>query len=463
MAYIKMSKYIISSIQANWVLFFAGLSQLIVIGLLWNHSLVIGSAEGNFFYPYIKYQRRLDLMIALVVLSILFVFRRKIYRVISAASKQKDFLIVITTFAIGTAIELWMRSRYPFSMAAVIKDLNANGFYSAALQNSFTQILQNFSEFASQFPSVHVQANMPGKTLFYKLIQNITIDASVIGFFIIIISNLTSIIVFYLSKALFNEKLIAWSALLLCLFTPAKIQFQPILNTISPLLIYLSLLLIILSAKNSSKSYAFLAGIILFFQFLFDPVPFGLGLIFLALLINYCIQKYFQSTLLSVVGLVILGFIGSGFIFYAFTGFNLIEGFLYCLKDAAHFNINNRPYSIWIIQNLKEYVIGAGLASSFIIAVSLFKSRNTNWSNLADRNANVALIIFVVTILILNFSGANRGEVTRLWIFLTPIQAILTAYFCFKLYNEDGYLVPLRASYIQASISITSIGFVLVS
>jgi hypothetical protein len=283
-----------------------------------------------------------------------------------------------------------------------------------------------------------VQANMPGKTLFYKLIQHITIDASVIGFLIIIISNLTGIIVFYLSKALFDEKLIAWSALLLCLFTPAKIQFQPILNTISPLLIYLSLLLIILSAKNSSKSYSFLAGIVLFFQFLFDPVPFGLGLIFLALLITFCIQKNFQSTFLSVVGLVILGFIGSGFIFYSFTGFNLIEGFLYCLKDAAHFNINNRPYSIWIIQNLKEYVIGAGLASSLIVVVSLFKSRNANWSNLADRNANVALIIFVVTIFILNFSGANRGEVTRLWIFLTPMQAILTAYFCRKLYNENA-------------------------
>lgn len=453
----------VNSIRANWTLFIAGLSQLFLIGLLWSHNLVIGSAEGNFFYPYIKYQRRLDLMIALIVLSIFFVFRKKIYGALSTASKQKEFLIVFATFAIGTSIELWMRSRYPFSMAAVIRDLNANGFYSAALQNSFTQILQNFSEFASQFPSVHVQANMPGKTLFYKLIQHITIDANVIGFFIIIISNLTSVIVFYLSKALFEEKLISWSALLLCLFVPAKIQFQPILNTISPLLIYLSLLLIVLSAKNHSKSYAFLAGITLFFQFLFDPVPFGLGLIFLALLITLCIQKNFKPTFLSIVGLVILGFVGSGLVFYILTGFNLIEGFLYCLKDAAHFNINNRPYSIWIFQNLKEYVIGAGLASSLILVVSLFKSKNTNWSNLADKNANVALIIFIATILILNFSGANRGEVTRLWIFLTPIQALLTAYFCYKLYNKDGYLIPLGASYIQASISITSIGFVLVS
>ena len=145
------------------------------------------------------------------------------------------------------------------------------------------------------------------------------------------------------------------------------------------------------------------------------------------------------------------------------TGFNLIEGFLYCLKDAAHFNSNNRPYSIWIFQNLLEYVIGAGLASSCVLIISLGKLKRANWKNLIDKIANVALVIFLATILILNFSGANRGEVTRLWIFLTPMQALLAGYFCHKLFSRDAYLVPLGASYIQASISITSIGFVLVS
>jgi hypothetical protein len=458
-----MSENIIKSIRNHWVVLIAGLSQCIIIGLLWSHSLILGSLEGNFFYPYIKYQRRLDLIIALIIFSIFFLFREKVYRALSSASKQKEFLIVFATFVTGTAIELWMRSRYPFSMTAVIRDLNANGFYTAGLQTTFAQILQNFSEFASQFPSVHVQANMPGKTLFYKLIQNITTDPSIIGLLIITISNLTSIIIFYLSKTLFKNRLIAWSALLLCLFTPAKIQFQPILNTVSPVLIYFSLLLIILSAKNNVKGYALLAGITLFFQFLFDPVPFGMGLIFLVLLIIFSIKNNFRSTFLSVTGFVSLGFLGSGVIFDNLTGFNLIEGFVYCLKDASHFNISNRPYSIWIVQNLKEYIIGAGLASSLILFISVFKVGSVNWNSAGERNANVTLIIFIATILILNFSGANRGEVTRLWIFLTPIQALLTAYFCHQLYKKDGYLVPLGASYIQASISITSIGFVLVS
>jgi len=458
-----MSKNIINSIRTNWILLIAGISQCIIIGLLWSHSLILGSVEGNFFYPYIKYQRRLDLIIALIIFAIFFIFRKKVYGALSSASKQKEFLIVCATFVFGTAIELWVRSRYPFSMTAVILDLNANGFYTAGLQTTFAQILQNFSEFASQFPSVHVQANMPGKTLFYKLLQNITTDPSIIGLMIIAISNLTNIIIFYLSKALFQNKLIAWSALLLCLFTPAKIQFQPILNTVSPVLIYFSLLLIILSVKNNVKAYALLAGITLFFQFLFDPVPFGLGLIFLALLIIFSIENNFRPTFLSVTGFVSLGFLGSGVIFYSLTGFNLIEGFLYCLKDATHFNMSNRTYSIWIVQNLKEYVIGAGLASSLILLLSLVQTRQVNWNNRYERNANVTLIIFLTTILILNFSGANRGEVTRLWIFLTPIQALLTAYFCHKFLNKDGYLVPLGASYIQASISITSIGFVLVS
>lgn len=458
-----MSENVINSIRNNWIVLVVGLCQCIIIGLLWSHSLILGSAEGNFFYPYIKYQRRLDLMIALIILSIFFIFRKKVYSALSTASKNKEFLIVCITFVVGTAIELWMRSRYPFSITAVIRDLNANGFYSAGIQTSFAQILQGFSEFASQFPSVHVQANMPGKTLFYKLIQNITSEPSILGLLIIAISNLTGIIIFFLSKALFQSRLIAWSALLLCLFTPAKVQFQPILNTVSPVLIYLSLLLIILSAKNNKRGYALLAGITLFFQFLFDPVPFGLGLIFLALLIIFSIERSFKSTFWSITFLVSLGFSGTGIIFYALTGFNLIEGFIYCLKDAAHFNMSNRPYSIWIIQNLKEYAIGAGLASSLILLISLFRVGAVNWNNSNERNANVTLIFFLATIAILNFSGANRGEVTRLWIFLTPMQALLTAYFCHKLLKKDGYLVPLGASYIQASISITSIGFVLIS
>jgi hypothetical protein len=86
-----------------------------------------------------------------------------------------------------------------------------------------------------------------------------------------------------------------------------------------------------------------------------------------------------------------------------------------------------------------------------------------NWKLPAEGNAGIILAFFVLTILILNFSGANRGEVTRLWIFLTPMQALLTAFFCKYNYGKNGFLSPLGVSYLQASISINSIGFVLVS
>lgn len=463
MAYSDTYEVILISLKKYWVLILAALLQIYVIRLIWEHNLVIGSVDGNFFYPYISYQRRFDLAIALMVLCAFFFARKKIYKLLVNLSIKNEGLVVLFTYASGIALECWIRSRYQFSMAAVIQDLNANGFYSAAIQSPASQILQKFTEFAPQFPSVHVQANMPGKTLLYKIFQAFVSNPSTMGLIIIAISNLTGIIIFYLCKALFQDKLIAWTALLLCIFTPAKIQFQPILNTISPVLIYLSLLLIIYSTNKRMVVFALLAGVTLFFQFLFDPVPFGLGLIFLALLILFCLGNSFRYKFSSIVMYVSIGFAGTGIVFYLLTGFNLIEGFIYCLKDATHFNLNNRPYSIWVIQNLKEYVIGAGLASSFIIFLSALKLGDLKWELSEFSVARVILISFIITILILNFSGANRGEVTRLWIFLTPIQALLTAFFCNRNFGKDGYLVPLSTSYIQASISINSVGFVLVS
>ena len=451
------------NIKKDWSLWLAGMGQVFILYLIWNHHLIIGSEAGNFFYPYIKYQRRLDLGIALIALTIFIIYISKIEAFIKSSSEKKEFLLVLITYLIGLALECWIRSRYPFSMAAVIQDKSATGFYTAALQSSFSHILQEFSEFASQFPSAHVQANMPGKTLFFKILQMLLNFPSLIGFFIIATSNLTAIIIFYICKELFRDKLIAWSALLLCLFIPAKIQFQPILNTVSPVLIYFSLLLIILSTTKRLKVYSLIAGITLFFQFLFDPVPFGLGLIFLAILFRLCTGNSFKIKFCNIILFVTLGFCGAGILFYALTGFNLVDGFIYCLKDASHFNASMRPYSIWVIENLKEYVIGAGIASTTILLCSIFKLHKMNWKLPAEGNAGIILAFFVLTILILNFSGANRGEVTRLWIFLTPMQALLTAFFCTYNYGKNGFLSPLGASYLQASISINSIGFVLVS
>src|SRR6185436_5236400 len=64
--------------------------------------------------------------------------------------------------------------------------------------------------------------------------------------------------------------------------------------------------------------------------------------------------------------------LGFGVIYLAIRvafGFDLISAFQFVVADARAFNIrSNRPYSVWVVHNLKDFFLNVGIAQTMVFA-----------------------------------------------------------------------------------------------
>jgi hypothetical protein len=440
--------------------YFALIAQILIIIFIWLQWITIGSVEGNFAYPYIGNPNYKNFFIALAILFLCFYYRQRLFEFINKSLKNKETFTICITFIVGTLLELWIRGASNNSLSSIIENVVANGYYTVAISDlSILDYLRNFSEVASLLPS-HAKTNMPGKVIFFSALSAITNNVTLMGVIIVAISNITSIVIYLLCRTWFEKKYIAWLAMAIYILTPGKIEFQPILNTVNPVLIYVSLYLLTLSFVRLKLSLAFYSGCILFFQFIFDPLPFALGPFYLAVVLWYGwkMRSVFHPVLMCCS--VLVGIIFMGLLFKWVFGFDVVKAFLYCLKEAMDFNaIYQRTYNVWVIQNLKEYFLGAGVASSIFVMSGLFHLIKEIKPLIKFDFQKYLLISFFITVLILDLLNFNRGEITRLWIFMYAIQSIAVASYACIIDPKNSFLVILGGATLQAIISIGLIGF----
>lgn len=86
--------------------------------------------------------------------------------------------------------------------------------------------------------------------------------------------------------------------------------------------------------------------------------------------------------------------------------------------------------------------------------------RQWKWVTSTESLIGAIAIGWVVAILVLDAIGVNRGEVTRLWIFLTPIQGLLAAYACRRWGSRWTPSVVLGGMLLQVSLTIGTVSFV---
>jgi hypothetical protein len=104
-----------------------------------------------------------------------------------------------------------------------------------------------------------------------------------------------------------------------------------------------------------------------------------------------------------------------------------------CMAHNAGFNVG-RSYLPWVAYNPADFLLFLGVPTATLflreLAVAIRRrSEDVPW------RFTVAL---AATILILNFSGTNRGEVARLWMFLMPMAAAVAAHALCKPEDEEG-------------------------
>jgi hypothetical protein len=288
------------------------------------------------------------------------------------------------------------------------------------------------------------------------------------GYMVILVSALGGLLLYIICRMLFHNKQAAFYALILYALIPCKLFFYPILNTVTPLFILLCLLLFLVYLDRKQVLFLWLLGGALYLLILFEPTPLVTGVLFIGILIhaigeNKISKKDFWKVLLFPT----LAFLSVYLLFLVFFSFDILQAFLYVLKDAVNFNlIDKRDYWIWIGENPKEFFFSAGipimilfiyLASRLISQLPEIKYHLTRWSM-----EDIYVLSLLVTFCAVLFLGVNRGEITRLWIYLAVFFQIPAALFLAKIEHSRVIFFFVAATLvIQSLLTLQRVGFVI--
>lgn len=384
--------------------------------------------------------------------------------------------VVVPWLVVGLAAQLALRLLSPVSLSATIESAGANQFYAVSQQYSAAELLSRFHELADTLP-LHARANLPGKTLFFHALQKLTSSTRVMALLIIAISNLGGVLVYLLAKQWFQNPLTALHALVLYLFLPARLYFMPLMNTVSPVLMLLVFWLVTRSlavrgpsgdgATTERRTSLFLAGLSLYAVVLFEPLPLAAFPLVAALIVKDLAARDLNWPDAAAIAVWVSGGFAAAFVaMLAGFGFNLATAFTFALMDAQAFNVlAQRPYSVWVLLNLRDFFLNMGLAQSLVFAalvVSIARRAIADPQSAWRQNHVVLTAAFLVVLVALDVLGINRGETVRLWIFLGVLMHMLVAHACAIWSHRRLFEPMLVVSIVQTAVCLTAVAWVLV-
>ena len=429
--------------------------------LVISENFVFGSIRGRWTYGYFETVQTIPSWIPVLVgisLSLSVFLGSKFIH------SHEKFTLFVAYFNI-LFVQILIRKVYPFSLEEIVLDDRVNSFFTPAIKYSAFDIISKFSELAPTFPK-HARTNMPGKILLFEVFTAFTNSPEIMGLLVIALSSVGALLLYGICKQLFHDKKAAFYALILYGLIPSKLFFFPILNTVTPVFILFSFYLFIVYIEKKSLSLSWFLGISLYILILFEPSPLATGMIFIAILIHAIYKKSFSLKDFWTLGTnLILAFLCTHIFFNVILSFNIFQTFEYILNDAVKFNqTRHRGYWRWVGENAKEFFfsVGVPIAVIFIYMTAHTLSRlkkiliEKKWS-LDD----VYLISVIITYIAITFIGVNRGEITRLWIYLSVFFQIPISRFIAKIpKGEILFFLVLIALTIQTILTLQRVEFI---
>ncbi len=380
--------------------------------------------------------------------------------------------VVAAWLVIGFAFSVYARRLYVVPLPEILKSDTCMSFYSAAKKHEAAELLRNYGGIAPGL-ALHSATNMPGKTLLVRGVLSIRKDATRAAYMLIALTVLAGVLVFAIAERWFRDRRVALLALVLYLLLPSKLNFMPVPNTLTPAFILLPLWLLLLHLERARDWLLAALGVSLYVLFIFEPLPFTLGLVF----VGAIARRWADGTLdpRSVWKLALvpgLGFFAAYFAMKLGFGFDAFETFAFMYEDAVAFNQReNRPYDVWVVMNVVEFLIGLGVLSAVTLLVawvSLGAEAFQRFRRDGFRPGLRALSVHPVrnllstlfaTLLVLDLWGVNRGEITRLWIFVAVVAQIAVAGFCVERFRASTRGMVVGACAAQALISTATVAF----
>jgi hypothetical protein len=430
--------------------------------MVYMRDLVLGSSAGKWVYPYLENVQPIPLWMpvtALLFLGLMIFLGSQWIQVHEMLTLAISFLSLII-------IQVLLHRVYVIPLGTIVQSNVANAFYTPAMRYSALEILMKFDELLPQLLS-HAKSNMPGKILLFEFFKLFTSSPRIMGYMVVAFSSVGSLLLYGICKRLFLDQRAAYFAFILYALIPGRLYFLPILNTVTPVFILLCLYLFLLYLEKKHWLLAGLLGIALYFLILFEASPLTTGIIFVGILIYTVREKRLDARdVLRLCSSLFLAFVGIYILFSLVFNFNLFPTFLYMLKDAAQFNSRaDRGYFIWLGENIKDFFFSVGLPV-MIIYIYLAAHLFSDWEMLKDIRhwpmENIYIVTLLVTILVVDLLGINRGEVMRLWIYLAVFFQVPAALFLAKIRKGEVMLFIVSGTLVLQTVFILQqVGFVL--
>ena len=437
------------------------------IALIATGSITFGSVLGNYAYP--VEESNLSVRSLLILALILPAALAGVHYGNRWIDSRQE-LVLALWFILGTGAVFTIRWLSPFSLGAVVQSDRANSFYSPTLTYSALQFLSQFEQIVPSLP-FHAATNLPGKVLLFHLLQTVTDSPQVMGALIVVIANLAALILFYIVKQLSQNGSVALMSFVLCLFLPARLGFLPLLNTVSPVLILAAFWLLLKALESQSRAIYGLLGGSLYVVLLFEPLPLVMGLLFAAMVLRAVATRALPWTrAVEICVLTAAGFVATHVVFVALFDFDLLQAFRVAFADAVNFNREaGRPYSVWLFANLKETFLAMGIAQALFLALVVLHLARTLCRAVTSRQSSLGTcpletpVVFTLALVgalaFLDLAGVNRGEVTRLWIFLFCFMTATTAWFIDRWQQPWRFQLILTLTLLQVVVQSEIVWF----
>lgn len=438
--------------MVRWsVLTGAVLSALLAIGLALR-LVPVGSRAGHYVYPYVR-SFSPELLwpfcaVAAAVVAGLWLSVRW--------HGQRPMAVVAGWMAAAVPVQLLLRVNDDAPLGAIVTSTRANGFWDAARAYTAGEFLATHADLVERLDS-HVRTNMAGKTVFYQLLAAATGTPLGAGVLIVGVSSVSALLLYLIARDLLDPRT-ALYALVLAIVVPGKVYFLPILNTVAPVAILAALWLLVRYLRRPRWTWAAGMGAVLYLTVFFEPLPMALGLVFVGLL-GWALAtgRIGWASLGRLCAAAVGAFAAVHLLMRQLTGYDLLADFAYVFVDANNFNGNgHRPYQVWVVRNLWDFALSAGLASVVLVVACLLDAVRRGLA----RPAAVVAVCAAATLAAVDLLGVNRGETVRLWIFLAVFWQLPAAWLCARASRMWPIALTVTVTVLQAAIGLAMIGFV---
>ena len=419
-------------------------------------SLEVGSARGNWAYVYLQgFQPSFvrSFFYACIGCGLLIAVTPTLIR-------RWEWPTVVAWLAVGVFAQVSVRQVTRYSFEQIFVSDGASSFYSPTLAYDTPTLVRDFEKLRLQLPT-HAQSNMPGKLVLVGALRSLSDRPLALAWMVVLISNLGAVLLYWFVRNLMADRHVAITAVIFYLLVPAKLFFFPVLNTVTPVIVLACACLWLQTLRTRRLGYAAAFGVAVYALAFFDPLGLVMGLLFAALAVHVLREQEHPWRDFGALSAVAAGgFLASYATLLVGFQFDLVTTFVTLASDASAFNtIAGRPYSIWVQQNIVDFLFGLGVCNAVLAAATMAWAANRPR---ADRWRDPIVVFSLACGAILiatDVIGLNRGEVVRLWIFLACFFQVLAAHACVRLRSQTAVMLVVCTMLLQGVLGTGMLNF----